>query len=58
VRAECVAEVLADGPPATGVGSCMERYGEGIGRIGSDPDGFARAYPVAIRTAPTRWRAW
>ncbi len=58
VRPECVAEVLADGPRATGCGPYMEKYGEGIGRIGSDPGVFARAHPVAIRATPTRWQAW
>ena len=58
VRAECVAEVLAGASPATEVGPYMEKYGEGIGRIGFDPGGFARAYSVAIRATPTRWQVW
>jgi hypothetical protein len=45
VRAECVAEVLAGDPPATEVGSYLEKYREGVARIGFDPDGFALAYP-------------
>jgi PPOX class probable F420-dependent enzyme len=53
VRAECVAEVLADAPPAAEVGLYLEKYREGIGRIGFDPGGFARAYSVAIRATPT-----
>ena len=58
VRAECVAEVLADAPPATEVGSYLEKYREGIARIGFDAGGFARAYSVAIRATPTRWQVW
>ena len=54
VRAECVAEVLADAPPATEVGPYLEGYPEGIARIGLDPDGFARAYSVVVRATPTR----
>ena len=58
VRAECVAEVLADAPPAAEVGPYLEKYREGIARIGFDPDGFARVYSVAIRATPTRWQVW
>jgi PPOX class probable F420-dependent enzyme len=58
VRAECVAEVLADAPPAAQVGPYLEKYREGIARIGFDPGGFARAYSVAIRATPTRWQVW
>ena len=58
VRAECVAEVLADAPPAAEVGPYLEKYREGIARIGFDPGGFARAYSVAIRATPTRWQVW
>jgi PPOX class probable F420-dependent enzyme len=58
VRAECVAEVLADAPPAVKVGPYLEKYREGIARIGFDPGGFARAYSVAIRATPTRWQVW
>jgi hypothetical protein len=53
-----VAEVLADAPPAAEVGLYLEKYREGIGRIGFDPGGFARAYSVAIRATPTRWQVW
>jgi hypothetical protein len=56
VGAECVAEVLADAPPAAEVGLYLEKYREGIGRIGFDPGGFARAYSVAIRATPTPWQ--
>ena len=58
VRAECAAEVVADAPRATEVGPYLEKYREGIERIGFDPDGFADAYSVAIRATPTRWQSW
>jgi len=58
VRAECGAEVLAGAPPATEVDPYLEKYREGIARIGLDPGGFARAYSVAIRATPTRWQVW
>ncbi len=58
VRAECVAEMLVDAPPAAEVGPYLEKYREGIARIGFDLDGFARAYSVAIRATPTRWQVW
>jgi hypothetical protein len=41
-----VAEVLADAPPAAEVGSYLEKYREGIARIGFNSGGFARAYSV------------
>jgi PPOX class probable F420-dependent enzyme len=58
VRAECAAEVLADAPPVTEVGPYLEKYREAIGRIGFDPEGFARAYSVTIQATPTRWQVW
>ena len=58
VRAECVAEVQGDAPSAVEVGAYLEKYREGIARIGFDPGGFARAYSVAIRATPTRWQVW
>jgi hypothetical protein len=33
-------------------------YGESISRIGSDPDGFARTYSVALRVRSDRWQVW
>ena len=58
VRAECEAEVLVGAPPATEVGPYLEKYREGIARIGMDPEGFAASYSVAIRVTPTRWQVW
>lgn len=56
-RAECTAEVV-DAPPATEVGPYLEKYRDGIARIGMDPDGFAGAFSVAVRATPTRWQVW
>ena len=42
----------------TEVGEYLEKYRESIARIGFDPDGFARAYPIALRVTPDRWRVW
>ena len=58
VRAECTAEVVEDAPPADGVGPFLEKYREGIARIGMDPEGFAGDFSVAIRATPTRWQVW
>ena len=58
VRAGCEAEVLADAPPATEIGPYLEKYREGMGRIGFGPDSFARAYSVAVRATPARWQVW
>ena len=57
-RAECTAGIVEDVPPATEVGPFLEKYREGIARIGMDPDGFAGAFSVAIRATPTRWQVW
>lgn len=58
VRVEGVAEILDGFPPATEVGEYVEKYRESIARIGFDPEGFARAYPVALRVTPERWQIW
>jgi hypothetical protein len=44
---------LRDIPPAN---EYVEKYRESIARIGFDPDGFARAYSVALRVTPDRCR--
>ena len=54
VRAEGAAEVVEDVPPANEVAEYVEKYGESIARIGFDPNGFARAYSVALRVTPDR----
>ena len=58
VRVEGAAQILDDFPPATEVGEYLEKYRESIGRIGFDPDGFARTYSVALRVTPGRWQIW
>ena len=58
VRAECAAEEREDAPPPTEVAPYLEKYRDGIGRIGMDPDGFAETYSAAIRATPTRWQVW
>ncbi len=58
VRVEGMAEIAGDAPPADEVEAYVEKYHEGIARIGFDVDGFARAYSVAVRFTPTRWQVW
>ena len=58
VRAEGTAEIVEDAPPATEIPEYVEKYRDAIARIGFDPDGFARAFSVAIRVTPTRWQVW
>jgi PPOX class probable F420-dependent enzyme len=58
VRSEGEAEILDDFPPADEVGEYVENYRESIARIGFDPEGFARAYSVALQVTPERWRVW
>jgi len=36
----------------------VDKYRESIARIGFDEEGFARAYPVAVRVTPERWQVW
>lgn len=58
VRVEGTAEVVPDVPPANEVGEYLEKYRQAIARIGFDPEGFARAYSVALRVTPARWQVW
>jgi PPOX class probable F420-dependent enzyme len=58
VPLEGIADVVEDAPPATEVPEYVEKYRDAIARIGFDPDGFARAYSVAIRVMPARWQVW
>ncbi len=58
VRAEGTAGLAKDVPLANQVGEYVEKYRESITRIGFDPDGFARAYSVALRVTPERWHVW
>jgi hypothetical protein len=58
VRVKGTAEIVEDAPPPTGVPEYVEKYRDAIARIGFDPDGFARAFSVALRVTPTRWQIW
>ena len=58
VRVEGTAEIIEDAPPATEVPEYVEKYRDAIARIGFEPEGFARAFSVALRVTPTRWQVW
>ena len=58
VRAEGVADIVEDAPPATEVPEYLEKYRDAIARIGFDPEGFARSYSIPLRITPTRWQVW
>ncbi len=51
-----MAAVDPDAPPATGVPEMIEKYTEGIQRIGTTPESFAEGYSVAIRVRPEKVR--
>ncbi|HYU20962.1 MAG TPA: TIGR03667 family PPOX class F420-dependent oxidoreductase [Chloroflexota bacterium] len=50
------ARVETDAAPATRIPAYLERYRDGIARIGMTPQGFADAYSVALRVTPTKLR--
>ena len=52
------AEVDKSAPPADEVPEYLDKYRSAIGRLGSEVEGFAREYSVAIRIRPTKLRAW
>jgi PPOX class probable F420-dependent enzyme len=56
VSIEGQASIGVSEPPVNEVPEYVEKYRELIAELGSDPDEFARAYSVAIRVTPTRWR--
>lgn len=58
VRAEGMAEILDNAPPATEIPEYLEKYREAIARIGYEPEGFAQAFSVALRVTPARWQVW
>ena len=45
-------------PCADKIPEYVEKYWNGIGRIGSVPDGFALTYSVTVQVRPTRERVW
>ena len=46
----------ADAPPATGVEAFIDKYRDGIQRLGSTPEGFAEHYSAAVRVHLTKLR--
>ena len=58
VRLEGTASIDEDAPLSSEVPSYVEKYREGIARIGFDVKGFARSYSVAVRVTPGRWQVW
>jgi PPOX class probable F420-dependent enzyme len=48
------ARVVTDVPPATRVPDYLEKYRQGIARIGMTPDAFARTYSIVLRITPTK----
>ena len=58
VRLEGTASMDEGAPPSSEIPSYVEKYREGIARIGFDVEGFARAYSVAVRVTPERWQVW
>lgn len=55
IRLEGVAET-SEGPIATDVPAFVEKYRDGIGRIGTTPEGFAGDYSVAVTMKPKKVR--
>lgn len=48
------AQIVTDVPVANEVPEYVEKYREGMARIGMTSDGFARAYSVGIRVTPAK----
>jgi PPOX class probable F420-dependent enzyme len=58
VRVEGTAEILQGPPQPADVGAMLEKYREGIARLGTIAEGFAGAYSTAIRITPNRFHVW
>ncbi len=58
VRLEGTATIDENSPLSSEVPSYVEKYREGIARIGFDVEGFAQAYSVPVRIRPERWQVW
>lgn len=58
VTLEGIAAVTDGAPPADQNSAYLEKYREGIARIGMTPERFAATYHVAIQVRPTRFRIW
>lgn len=55
---EGTAAIVPDPTPAHQTPAYLEKYANGIQRLGMTPKGFGDAYPVAIRVTPTRTRVY
>ncbi len=58
ITLEGTAAIAGDAQPADRNVSYLEKYREGIARLGMTPERFAATYRVAIRVTPTRFRVW
>ncbi|MBA2692364.1 MAG: TIGR03667 family PPOX class F420-dependent oxidoreductase [Rubrobacter sp.] len=58
VRAEGMADIHEDAPPATKVPDYLEKYRSNIPGIGMSEKEFAETYRTAIRIKPERWQVW
>lgn len=58
VTLEGEARIDAAAPPAHEHTAYLDKYRDGISRIGSTPERFAADFRVAIRVTPTRTRVW
>jgi PPOX class probable F420-dependent enzyme len=58
LRLEGTATIANDAPPSSEIPSYVEKFREGMARIGFDVQGFARAYSIALRVRPERWQIW
>jgi len=52
VRAEGMPEIAEDAPPSTKIPEYVEKYRNGIARIGFDPASYAEAYSIASGLRP------
>ncbi len=58
VRAEGVAEIFEDAPPATEIPEYLEKYRPSIPSLGMSEEDFAGMYRTAVRIRPERWQVW
>jgi len=58
VRLQGRATIDPNAPPAIDVPAMIEKYREGIKRIGATPEQFSQGYSVAIHITPTRVSAF
>jgi len=58
VRLQGRATIDLNAPSATGVPGMIDKYRDGIKRIGATPEQFAQGYSVAIRITPGRVSAF